>query len=69
MFIISPTKEILEAAQGISVDMGDLEFIRTGLWTLPSQQREKPEVRKLLDVYKHHSVCQAVPFEDVSSAD
>ena len=69
MFLISPCEDIQEAARCISVDIEDLEFVRTGLWTLPRDQREKPEVRKLLDVYKQHAVCQIVSFKDDSTAD
>lgn len=56
MHFLGPFPELQEAARCISVKIEDLEFVRDGLWCLPRDHSEKPEVRKLLSVYKQHVV-------------
>lgn len=56
MHLLGPYQEIQEAARCISVEIEDLEFVRKGLWYLPRDYSEKPEVRKLLSVYKQYAV-------------
>lgn len=62
MHCIDPVKEIQEAAKCISVVSEDLEFVREGLWYLPREHSETPEMRKLLEVYKQHAVRCIAPF-------